>query len=62
MTTSPAEETLDALVTVLDEIRLARSRSRSELMARTGLSRAVVAQRVSELIDRGLVEEGGVGA
>ena len=61
MTAPPAEETLDALVTVLDEIRLARSRSRSELMARTGLSRAVVAQRVSELIDRGLVEEGGVG-
>ncbi len=62
MTTVPAEETLDALVTVLDEIRLARSRSRSELMARTGLSRAVVAQRVGELIDRGLVNEGGVGA
>ena len=61
MTTPPPEETLDALVAVLDEIRLGRSRSRSELMARTGLSRAVVAQRVSDLIGRGLVHEGGVG-
>ena len=58
----PAEETLDALVTVLDEIRLARSRSRSELVARTGLTRAVVAQRVGELIERGLVSEGELGA
>ena len=30
------DEVLDALVTVLDEIRLGRSRSRSELMSRTG--------------------------
>ena len=37
------EEALDALVTVLDEIRLGRSRSRSELVVRTGLSRAIVA-------------------
>jgi glucokinase-like ROK family protein len=57
----PAEETLDALVTVLDEIRLGRSRSRSELMSRTGLGRAVVAQRVAELIERGLVVDGGLG-
>ena len=55
------EEALDALVTVLDEIRLGRSRSRSELVVRTGLSRAIVAQRVSELIDRGLVAEGDTG-
>ena len=46
------EESLDALITVLDEIRLGRSRSRSELVVRTGLSRAIVAQRVGELIDR----------
>ena len=37
------DEALDALVTVLDEIRLGRSRSRSELVVRTGLSRAIVA-------------------
>lgn len=55
------DESLDALVTVLDEIRFGRSRSRSELVARTGLSRAIVAQRVSELIDRGLVREGDLG-
>jgi glucokinase-like ROK family protein len=56
-----ADEALDALVMVLDEIRLGRSRSRSELVARTGLGRAIVAQRVGELIDRGLVTEGEVG-
>jgi glucokinase-like ROK family protein len=61
VTTPSPGETLDDLVLVLDDIRLARSRSRSELVARTGLSRAVVAQRVGELIERGLVVEGGVG-
>ena len=55
------DESLDALVAVLDEIRFGRSRSRSELVARTGLGRAIVAQRVGELIDRGLVTEGDVG-
>jgi glucokinase-like ROK family protein len=55
------EEALGALVTVLDEIRLGRSSSRSELVARTSLSRAVVARRVDELIERGLVAEGDVG-
>ena len=54
-------EALDALVVVLDEIRFARSRSRAELVARTGLGRAIVAQRVGELIERGLVAEGDVG-
>jgi glucokinase-like ROK family protein len=55
------DEVLDALVTVLDEIRLGRSRSRSELVTRAGLGRAIVARRVQELIDRGLVTEGDVG-
>ncbi len=55
------DEALDALVTVLDEVRLGRSRSRSELAAGTGLGRAIVAQRVGELIERGLVVEGDVG-
>ncbi len=54
-------EALDALVVVLDEIRLGRSRSRSELVARTGLGRAIVAQRVGELVERGLIAEGDVG-
>ena len=56
-----AEEALDALVIVLDEIRLGRSRSRSELVHRTGLGRAIVAQRVGELLERGLIVEGEVG-
>ncbi|HEY4753442.1 MAG TPA: ROK family protein, partial [Candidatus Limnocylindrales bacterium] len=54
-------EAFDALAEVLDEIRLGRSRSRAELVARTGLSRGIVAQRVGELIDRGLVVEGDPG-
>jgi glucokinase-like ROK family protein len=55
------DESLDALVIVLDEVRLGRSRSRSELVERTGLGRAIVAQRVGELLERGLVVEGDVG-
>jgi glucokinase-like ROK family protein len=58
---SPAEETLDTLVVVLDEVRFGHSRSRSEIAHRTGLSRAVVTQRVTELVDRGLLREAGPG-
>ena len=57
----PAEEALDSLAAVLDEIRSARSRSRAELVARTGLSRGIVSQRVNELIGVGLVVEGPFG-
>lgn len=56
------DEALDALVTVLDAVRLGQARSRPELAARTGLGRAIVAQRVGELVDRGLVAEAGVGS
>jgi glucokinase-like ROK family protein len=56
-----AEEALDALVAVLDEVRLGHSQSRSDLVAHTGLSRSIVAQRVAELLDRGLVVEGDPG-
>jgi glucokinase-like ROK family protein len=55
------DESLDALVAVLDEVRLGRSRSRSELADRTGLSRAIVAARLGELLDRGLIVEGEPG-
>ncbi len=58
---SISDEALDALVLVLDEIRLGRSRSRSELVERTGVSRAIVSQRLGELIERGLVVEGDTG-
>jgi glucokinase-like ROK family protein len=57
----PSDDALDALVVVLDEIRNHRSRSRSEIGARTGLSRGVVAQRLGDLISLGLVVEGDVG-
>ena len=56
-----ADVALDALVLVLDEIRLGRSRSRPELVERTGLGRAIVSQRLGELIERGLVVEGDPG-
>ncbi len=55
------DEALNALVLVLDEIRLGRSRSRSDLVERTGLGRAIVAGRVAELMERGLVSEGDPG-
>src|SRR2546427_7812381 len=55
------DEALGALVLVLDEIRFGRSRSRSELIDRTGLGRAIVVRRLGELVDRGLVTEGDVG-
>jgi glucokinase-like ROK family protein len=54
-------ESLDALVSILDEIRQARSRSRAELVSRTGLSRGVVAQRVADLIELGLVVDDELG-
>ena len=55
------DEALDALIAVLDEVRHGRARSRGELVARTGLSRAIVSQRVGELLDRGLVVAGDPG-
>jgi glucokinase-like ROK family protein len=58
---APSEETLDTLVVVLDEVRFGHSRSRSEIAHRTGLSRAIVTQRVIELVDRGLLREVGTG-
>ncbi len=55
------EDALDALVTVLDEIRLGPSRSRAQIVARTGLGRAIVSQRVAELMERGLVVDDELG-
>ena len=57
----PSDEALDALVTILDEIRSTGSRSRAELVARTGLTRGIVAQRIGELLAIGLVVEGEMG-
>jgi glucokinase-like ROK family protein len=55
------DEALDALVTILDELRSAGAQSRPELVGRTGLGRGIVAQRVGELLHLGLVVEGEVG-
>ncbi len=54
----PSEAVL-SLWAVLDSVRLRRSHSRLEIAQATGLSRAVVAQRVGELIARGLLSERG---
>jgi glucokinase-like ROK family protein len=55
------DEQLDGLLAVLDDVRHHGHRSRPEIIRSTGLSRAVVAQRVSELLDRRLLEEGSLG-
>jgi ROK family protein len=54
-------ETVESRSAVLDAVRLGQARSRLEIAQATGLTRAVVAQRVGELIDRGLLSEGGTG-
>jgi glucokinase-like ROK family protein len=55
------EERLTTLVTVLDELRAHGSSTRPALVGKTGLSRGVVAQRVEELLDYGLLAEGERG-
>ncbi len=52
------DESLDTLLPVLDEVRLRGARSRSEVMAVTGLGRNVVSERVTQLLERGLLVEG----
>lgn len=56
------DETLDALVTVLDVVRHGDAGTRPEIMRRTGLGRAVTVQRVEELIERGLLVQKGLAA
>jgi len=57
----PAEERLHGLVSVLDFVRTHGSSTRPKLARATGLSRAVVTQRVGELVDYGLLAEGELG-
>jgi glucokinase-like ROK family protein len=52
---------LDSLVTILDSVRDSQAQTRPELIAHTGLSRAVVTQRVAELFESGLLEEAELG-
>lgn len=57
----PPSGQVDALVEVLDQVRAGRARTRPEIMGRTGLSRAIVTQRVGELVSRGLLEDAELG-
>jgi glucokinase-like ROK family protein len=54
------QETVESLAAVLDVVRSERARSRLEIAQRTGLSRAIVAIRVAQLVDLGLLSESGV--
>jgi len=60
-TIAPAEDRLQGLVTVLDHVRSHGSATRASLVHATGLSRAVVTQRVVELIDYGVLADGDLG-
>jgi glucokinase-like ROK family protein len=50
------------LAAILDYVRTHGSSTRTELASATGMSRAVVVQRVGELVERGLLESGEIGA
>lgn len=56
----PAEQ-LDSLVSVLDLVRSGLTRTRPEIARVSGLGRNVVTQRVTQLVDCGLVTEGNLG-
>ncbi|MGH2402727.1 MAG: sugar kinase, partial [Candidatus Limnocylindria bacterium] len=58
--TVPPEQ-LDSLVTVLDLVRSGLTRTRPEIVRVSGLGRNIVAQRVAQLIECGLVAEGSLG-
>jgi glucokinase-like ROK family protein len=60
-TVAPAEDRLQAIVSVLDHARTHGSTTRASLVHATGLSRAVVTQRVAELIEYGLLADGDLG-
>jgi glucokinase-like ROK family protein len=60
-TIAPAEDRLQGIVTVLDYVRTQGSTTRASLVHATGLSRAVVTQRVGELIDYGVLTDGDLG-
>ena len=45
------------MVAILDQVRRGQAHSRSEIIEQTGLSRAIVAQRVGELLARGFLVE-----
>jgi len=55
------DDYLDSLVSVLDLVRTGKAGTRPALKACSGYGRAVVSQRVTRLIDCGLIEEGSLG-
>lgn len=57
---SGAGDTLDPLSAVLDVLRAGGAHTRPGISEQTGLGRTVVTQRVGQLIDLGLVEDGPV--
>ncbi|ASR37066.1 sugar kinase [Prauserella marina] len=56
-----APDYIDSLAVVLDLVRSGTARTRPELSRRSGLGRTVVTQRVNQLAERGLLEEGALG-
>ena len=59
---SIAVDQLDTLVAVLDLVRFGQACTRPEVARRSGLGRTVVTQRLTQLINAGLVEEGRLAA
>jgi glucokinase-like ROK family protein len=55
-------EQVDGLVSVLDLVRSGVARTKPELSRRSGFGRSVITQRVNQLLDSGLLMEGGLGA
>lgn len=53
-----ADEAMDALVEVLDLVRFGTATTRPELIRHSGLGRTVIVQRVSQLLESGLLSEG----
>lgn len=58
---APTPDHVDSLATVLDLARSGTARTRPEIGRMSGLGRTVVTQRVNQLIDCGLLEEGPLG-
>lgn len=59
--TGATTDLLDTVVTVLDLVRDGAARTRPEITSMSGLGRNVVAQRVAQLLDSGLLAEGPLG-
>ena len=55
-------ETLDSMVAVLDLVRSRRAHTRPDLVQLSALGRATVAQRVTQLLSIGLLEESAIAA